>query len=79
MSDTSPTDNTTSRTQRTYRCPKCNAIVTKVPISNYTDEHGETHHIPAFGFAICDACGWKSSPMGGGLIIEPPTPAEHTG
>jgi len=49
--------------KKTYRCPKCGSVVTKLPITNYKEE-GKTYHIPYFGKAKCDKCGWESGPYG---------------
>lgn len=55
-----------SRVKKFY-CPNCGKKITKIPTSSYK-EKGKDWHIPHFGRAKCDKCGWKSEPYGKGLI-----------
>lgn len=51
-----------SAQKKKYFCPVCKSKLTKIPLSNYR-ENGKLWHIPSFGQASCDKCGWVSRPL----------------
>lgn len=56
--------------KRKYYCPDCKHEVTRVPLTNYLNEAGDSIHIPYFGRAKCGNCPWQSEPLGRGLLVQ---------
>ena len=56
-----------SKPKKIWTCPKCGSEITKLPLTDYI-ENGKAWHIPHFGKARCNKCGWESELYGRGLV-----------